>query len=158
MDVMDYLIDLEGKDWEELLVGWRFLLPESFNVWLVNRVGDVFAVFEDDSVHMLNVGRGTIERVAANCDDFVTRIDQDDHVNTWMRANLVNRCVKSGLRLGDHQCYGFKLPPMLGGAYEVENIVVMDLHQHYSLLADLCEQTVELPDGTKVRLAIGKKP
>ena len=65
MDVMDYLIDLEGKDWEELLIGWRFLLPESFNVWLVNRVGDVFAVFEDDSVHMLNVGRGTIDRVAA---------------------------------------------------------------------------------------------
>ena len=158
MDVMDYLIDLEGKDWEELLIGWRFLLPESFNVWLVNRVGDVFAVFEDDSVHMLNVGRGTIERVADNCEDFVTRIDRDDHVDTWMRAPLVNRCVKAGLKLGKDQCYGFKLPPMLGGSYKVENVVLMDLQQHYSLLADLCEQTVELPDGTKVRLAIGKKP
>jgi len=158
MDVMDYLIDLEGKDWEELLVGWRFLLPESFNVWLVNRVGDVFAVFEDDSVHMLNVGRGTIERVADNCEDFVNRLDRDNHANTWMRATLVNRCMKAGLRLGDGQCYGFKLPPMLGGACDVENIVIMDLQKHYSLLSDLCEQTVELPDGTKVSLAIGKKP
>jgi hypothetical protein len=158
MDVMDYLIDLEGKDWDVLLFDWRFLLPESFSVWLVNRFGDVFAVFEDDSVHMLNVGRGTIERVADNCDDFVTRIDQDDHVNTWMRANLVNRCVKAGMRLKPRQCYGFKLPPMLGGSYDVENVMLMDLQNHYSVLADLCEQTVELPDGTKVKLAIGKKP
>jgi hypothetical protein len=158
MDVMDYLIDLEGKDWDVLLLDWRFLLPESFSVWLVNRFGDVFVVYEDESVHMLDVGRGTIERVGENCDDFVTRIDHDDHVNTWMRANLVNRCVRSGLRLGAKQCYGFKLPPMLGGAYEVENVVLMDLQKHYSLLADLCEQTVELPDGTKVKLAIGKRP
>lgn len=158
MDVMDYLIDLEGRDWEELLVGWRFLLPESFNVWLVNRVGDVFAVFEDGSVHMLDVGRGTIERVADSCEDFVTLIDKDDHVNSWMRATLVNRCVKAGLKLGKNQCYGFKLPPMLGGTYEVDNVVLIDLQKHYSLLSDLCEQTVELPDGTKVKLAIGKKP
>jgi hypothetical protein len=158
MDVMDYLIDLEGKDWQVLLLGWRFLLPESFNVWLVNRVGDVFVVFEDGSVHMLNVGRGTIERVADNCESFVTRMDKDNHVNTWMQATLVNHCVKAGLRLRDGQCYGFKLPPMLGGTFEVENVVLMELQQHYSLLADLCEQTVELPDGTKVRLAIGKKP
>jgi hypothetical protein len=158
MDVMDYLIDLEGKDWDVLLLDWRFLLPESFNVWLVNRVGDVFAVFEDGSVHMLDVGRGAIERVADNCEDFVTLVDKDDHVNSWMRATLVNRCVKAGLKLGDGQCYGFKLPPMLGGAYEVDNVVLMDLQKHYSFLSDLCEQTVELPDGTKVKLAIGKKP
>jgi len=96
MDVMDYLIDTEDKDWEELLSAWRFLLPKTFNVWLVNRVGDVFAVFEDGSVHMLDVGRGTLERVADNCDQFVTRIDQDDHANTWMMVSLVNACVKAG--------------------------------------------------------------
>jgi hypothetical protein len=47
---------------------------------------------------------------------------------------------------------------MLGGSYDVENVMLMDLQNHYSVLADLCEQTVELPDGTKVKLAIGKKP
>jgi len=38
MDVNDYLIDQEDKDWADLLSSWQFLLPESFNVWLVNRL------------------------------------------------------------------------------------------------------------------------
>jgi hypothetical protein len=151
MDVMDYLIDLEGKDWEELLSGWRFLLPKSFNVWLVNRVGDVFAVFEDESVHMLDVGRGSIERVADNCDEFITRIDQDDHGNTWMMVSLVNACVKAGMKIGPNQCYGFKIPPMLGGTYEVENMEPTDLSVHYHLLGEIYEQTKDLPRGIKVK-------
>jgi hypothetical protein len=158
MDVMDYLIDLEGKDWAELLSGWRFLLPKSFNIWLVNRCGDVFVVYEDDSVHRLDVGRGTIERVADSCDDCVTRLDQDDHANTWMMVDLVDRCVKAGLRLGPIQCYGFKIPPMLGGEYEVDNIEPTDLSVHYTILAEICSQTVDMPDGTKVRLVVGEKP
>jgi hypothetical protein len=151
MDVMDYLIDLEGKDWEELLSTWRFLLPNTFNVWLVNRVGDVFAVFEDGSVHMLDVGRGAIERVADDCDQFVTRIDEDDHADTWMMVSLVNACVKAGMKIGPNQCYGFKIPPMLGGTYEVENMEPTLLSVHYSLLGEICEQTKDLPRGTKVK-------
>jgi hypothetical protein len=151
MDVMDYLIDTENKDWGELLSAWRFLLPQSFNVWLVNRVGDVFAVFEDESVHMLDVGRGTLERVADNCDHFVTRIDQDDHANTWMMVSLVDACRKAGVKIGPNQCYGFKIPPMLGGSYEVENMEPTDLSVHYSLLGEICEQTKDLPRGTKVK-------
>ena len=149
MDVMDYLIDLEGKDWAELLSGWRFLLPQSFNVWLVNRVGDVFAVLPDESVHMLDVGRGTFERVADSCDDFVTRIDQDDHANTWMIVSLVDACRKAGMTIGPNQCDGFKIPPMLGGSYEVENMEPTDLSAHYSLLGEICEQTRDLPRVTK---------
>ncbi|MGA9672337.1 MAG: DUF1851 domain-containing protein [Terracidiphilus sp.] len=158
MDVMDYLIDLEGKDWAELLSGWRFLLPQSFNVWLVNRVGDVFAVFPDDSVHMLDVGRGTLERVADSCDDFVTRIDQDDHRNTWMMVSLVDACRKAGLTIGPNQCYGFKIPPMLGGSYEVENMEPTDLSVHYTLLGEICEQTKDLPRGTTVKRIEIKEP
>ena len=158
MDVMDYLIDTEDKDWEELLSAWRFLLPKTFNVWLVNRVGDVFAVFEDGSVHMLDVGRGTLERVADNCDQFVTRIDQDDHANTWMMVSLVNACVKAAIKLGPNQCYGFKIPPMLGGSYEVDNMEPTDLSVHYGLLGEICEQTKDLPRGTKVKRIETKEP
>ena len=50
MNVSDYLIDQEGKDWAELLSDWGILLPSSFTVWLVNRFGDVLAVFDDDRV------------------------------------------------------------------------------------------------------------
>ena len=106
---------------------------------------------------MLDVGRGAIERVADDCDQFVTRIDEDDHGNTWMMVSLVNACVKAGVKIGPNQCYGFKIPPMLGGSYDIENVVLIGLHENYAMLADLCRQTVDLPDGTRVKLVIGKK-
>lgn len=115
MDINDYLIGQSGKDWRELLSDWLGLLPESFTVWLVNRFGDVFTVFEDGSVHMLDVGVGAIKRLADNRDQFATLIDQGDNSGNWLMIDLVDRCVAAGLILSDMQCYGYKVPPIPGG-------------------------------------------
>jgi hypothetical protein len=152
MNVQDYLIDQEGKDWAALFSDWGILLPSSFTVWLVNRMGDVFVVFDDDSVNLLDVGNGMIERVADNREHFADLIDQGDNAEDWLLISLVDACVGAGLELSPNQCYGFKLPPILGGSYAVENIVPTDLSVHYSFLADICRQTNDLPDGTKVRI------
>jgi hypothetical protein len=158
MNVQDYLIDQEGKDWAALLSDWGILLPPSFTVWLVNRMGDVFVVFDDDSVNLLDVGNGMIERVADNREHFAVLIDQGDNAEDWLLISLVEACVGAGLELSPNQCYGFKLPPILGGSYAVENIVPTDLSVHYSFLADICRQTKDLPDGTKVRIVVAKAP
>jgi hypothetical protein len=158
MDVMDYLIDQEGKDWTELLSGWSMLLPSSYTVWLVNRLGDVFAVFDDDSVHFLDVGRGVVERVADNRDHFADLLDVGDNAGGWLAIRIVDECLQAGLKLSPNQCYSFKVPPMLGGNYEVENLEPTDLSIHYSFLADICRQTKDLPVGTKVRIVLERKP
>jgi hypothetical protein len=154
MNVHDYLIDQNGKDWAELLSGWLGALPPSFTLWLVNRFGDVFVVFEDDSVHMLDVGIGAIRRVADNRDHFSTEIDADNNANNWLMVPLVDRCVAAGLNLGDNQCYGYKIPPMLGGEYAVGNFEPTDLSVHYSFLAEIYQQTKDLPDGAQIRLVL----
>jgi hypothetical protein len=156
MNVHDYLIDENGKDWPELLSGWLGALPPSFTVWLVNRFGDAFAVFEDDSVHMLDVGIGAIKRVADSRDHFAAQIDVDDNANKWLMIHLVDRCVAAGLNLGHNQCYGYKVPPILGGDYTVENVEPTDLSVHYSLLADIYHQTKNLADGTRIKTVVIK--
>jgi hypothetical protein len=158
MDINDYLIDQNGKNWPELLSGWAPPLPESFEIWLVNRFGDVFAIFEDGSVHMLDVGTGQIKRVADDREHFCSQIDLDDNASNWLMMPLVNRCAAAGLKLRDDECYGYKVPPFLGGEYRVENIEPTDLSVHYSLLADTFRQTKDLPDGTKIRLVVLDPP
>ena len=154
MNIQDYLIDQSGKDWSELLSGWTEALPPPFTVWLVNRFGDVFAVFEDGSVHMLDVGIGVIQRLADNRDDFATQIDAGNNANHWLMIPLVDQCVAAGLTLSDGQCYGYKIPPILGGKYVVENVSPTKLSVHYSLLADIWRQTKDLPDGTRIRAVV----
>jgi len=157
MDIHDYLIDQSGKDWSDLLSGWLAVLPPSFTLWLVNRFGDVFMVFEDGSVHMLDVGIGKVERLADSREDFAARIDVGDNADTWLMIPLVDQCVAAGLTLSPNHCYGYKIPPVLGGQYVVGNVEPTDLSVHYSLLADIFQQTKDLPDGTRIKVVVTKR-
>jgi len=156
MDVHDYLIDQNGKDWSELLSDWSSVLPSSFTIWLVNRFGDVFIVFEDGSIHMLDVGIGAIKRVVDDRDHFTALLDIGDNANNWLMIPLVDKCVAAGLYLGNDQCYGYKVPPILGGDYSVENSFPLGLSEHFSFLADIHRQTKSLPDGTRIKLVVKK--
>ncbi|MDX1983593.1 MAG: DUF1851 domain-containing protein [Bryobacteraceae bacterium] len=154
MDVNDYLVDQAGKDWAELLSNWSEALPASFTVWLVNRFGDVFFVSDDGAVHLLDVGRGVVERLADSRDDFIEQMDVDGNAEGWLLIPLVDECVAGGMALSPNQCYGYKVPPILGGEYAVENVVPTDLAVHYSFLGDLFTQTRNLPDGTRIRVEV----
>src|SRR5262249_54875629 len=68
--INDYLIEQSGIDWPTVLHDWSWLLPHKFKVWLVNRFADLFLVLPDRSVHMLDVGAGTLTRMADSRDDF----------------------------------------------------------------------------------------
>jgi hypothetical protein len=154
MNIHDYLIDQSGTDWSELLSGWSAILPSSFTLWLVNRFGDAFAIFDDGSVNMLDVGNGVIERLADSRDEFSAEIDVANHANNWLMIPLVDRCVANGLILTRGQCYGYKIPPILGGEYALENVTPVNLHEHYLFLADIFDQTRDLPDGTRVKINV----
>jgi hypothetical protein len=67
---------------------------------------------------MLDVGTGVVERIADSRDHFATLIDLDD--NNWLMIPLVDQCVAAGLSPGNNQCYGYKVPPILGGQYTIE--------------------------------------
>ncbi len=150
MELRDYLIDQKDKDWPELLSEWMPALPEKFTIWLVNCLGDVFFVLEDGSVHMLDIGSGEVARLANSREEFGEKIGQGDNAENWLLISLVDQCVAAGMRLGPEECYGFKVPPVLGGKYEPSNLEPTDLAIHYSLLGQIHEQTKDLPAGAQI--------
>jgi hypothetical protein len=152
----DYLLDQTGKDWAELLSGWSPPLPDVYTIWLVNRFGDVFAVFEDGTVHMLDVSNCVLNKVADSRDDFAR--SAETRYRDWLLTPLVDACEGAGIVLKAHQCYGFKVPPILGGKYEISNIGAVDISVHYSFLADIYRQTKDLPDGTRIEAVVGTLP
>jgi hypothetical protein len=137
MSVHDYLIDHSKFNWLKLLAGWSGLLPKEFSVWLMNRFGDLFLLAPDGSIHRLDVGRGRIERVAKNQDDFLAKMDDEATANQWLVISLVDALVKAGLSLPPGQCYGFKVSPALGGGYTVDNTTTLPFAEHYALNARL---------------------
>lgn len=156
VDIHNYLIEQTGMDWSELLSDWAPPLPAEFTLWLVNRFGDVFAILEDGSVHFLDIGVGTLEHVADSKEHFAEKLDAE--ANDWLMIPLIDKCVSAGLVLQRGQCYRFKIPPFLGGSYDLDNIFVGDLREHYAFIADIYRQTKNLPNGAKVKLVIGPEP
>jgi hypothetical protein len=89
-----------------VLSSWSWLLPPKFTLWMVNRFGDLFLVPPDGVVYMLDVGGGTLTKLAESRDEFGNRIDEDDNANQWLMIPLVDRMVAAGITLKAGQCYG----------------------------------------------------
>jgi hypothetical protein len=156
MNVHDYLIDHSGFNWAQLLSGWKWLLPPEFTIWLMNRYGDLFLISPDGTVHMLDIGAGSLTKLAESTDDFARIIDEDDNAEDWLMIPLVDRLVATGVLLKPGQCYSFLTPPVLGGDYAVENTVVLPITEHYGVYCSYHEQLRDVPDGTKVVIKVQK--
>jgi len=151
----DYLIDHYEFDWPRILADWAWLLPhKEFTIWLMNRYGDLFLIFEDGTLHMLDVGNGSLEKLAENRDDFYRKIDEGDHANIWLMIPLVDLLIEAGKELLPGQCYTFITPPVLDGKYTVENTAILNIPEHYGVYAATHNQIKDLPDGTQVRLRV----
>ncbi|HEY5806995.1 MAG TPA: T6SS immunity protein Tdi1 domain-containing protein [Povalibacter sp.] len=141
MNLNDYLIAPGGNDWKRLLGYWRPPLPEDFTLWLVNRFGDAFGVVQDGSVHRLRVSHGTVEQLARSREHFAQLLDTGDNASRWLLLPLVDACGRAGMNLKPGQCYGLKIPPLLGGRFELANIEPARLLTYYSYQAYIHKQT-----------------
>lgn len=90
-------------------------------------------------------------RIADSKDHFAELLGQEDDAGNWLLLSLVDECASELPPLTDAQCCGFKIPPLLGGKYTLDNIEPTSLAAHDSLLADIHRQTKDLPDGTKIK-------
>jgi len=152
--IADYTVDHRGLDWPDLLASWAWLVPRQFTVWIMNRFGDLFLVFEDGSVHMLDVGRGSLERVADNRDDFANRVDEGTNANEWLMIPLVDELRKAGVVPGPTECYSYVQLPVLGGDYTRGNTRVVSIAHHYKAFGPIHETIKDIPDGTVVKFDV----
>jgi hypothetical protein len=140
MNILDYLIDPAGKDWPRLLAPWSPPLPPRFTMWLVNRLGEPFVLDESGHVIRLDVGAGIAETVASSREEFARLLETDANAQLWLRLRLIDGCRLAGMPLRPDECYGFRLPPTLGGRHEPANLAPTHLAIHYSYQAYICKQ------------------
>lgn len=107
-------------------------------------------IVDDGRVALLDTGGGCVTYLAESREQFCQLIDKPENAENWLFISLVDRLVEAGVRLGHHQCYGFRLPPMLGGEYSVENIRVCNIRVHHTLMGQLSHKLRNSPDGTPI--------
>ena len=133
-----------------LLDDWRWLVGRNVEVLVISALGDLFLNDAAGRVLWLETGVGRVTQVAASSDEFKQLMQQTEHASRWFEAQLIGDLIEGGMRLEPGQCYGYKLPPMLGGTFEPSNFEPTDLLVHCSLLGQIASQTQGLAEGTRV--------
>jgi len=129
---------------------WRWLLEKDFHPIVMTAFGDWFLLDQDGSVHFLDLVAGKLSKVAESGEQFKRIMGRPKNLDQWFMAEVVQSLLDSGMVLGENQCFGFKIPPVLGGKIEVANIEPTDIAVHQGLLSQIHEQTRNLPEGTKI--------
>jgi hypothetical protein len=131
------------SDWQWLpeLTGKQPLVTSAF--------GDVFLRGED-GVWFLDTVEGNVSRQWDSPNDLQQQLNTRDGQDRFLMAGLVETAVGAGLVAGQGEVLSFKVPPVLGGQFDVDNLDVTDLVVALSVAGQIHRQVKDLPPGTQV--------
>lgn len=135
-------IDCEGLDWKPLLSDWRWLVPADHVPMLLGAFGDWIIAGPDGTVWNLDLLEGRYERIAADASQFHEAAAEEANMNRWLTADWATMAFERGLFPERDECLGWKIHPILGGPFSIENIEVFRLTVYQSLMAQMHRQIV----------------
>jgi hypothetical protein len=148
--------DLINIDIEDIISSWQWLLGDIKDVVLITSLGDMFLVGKDGAIYWLQTDLGTFCKVADDIEKFQQYLEEDDKIDNWLLPVLVDKLINEGKVIKENEVYSYKIPPILGGKYTLENIEPTDISLHFTFAGQICEQVKDLPDRTKVKNVILK--
>jgi hypothetical protein len=117
---------------------------------VISALGDLFLRHDDDSIFWLEAGWGRLTRVAESAEEFQQLMTLPENAAEWFAPQLVGDILTQGMRLKPGECFGYKIPPILGGEPEPDNFEPTDLQVHFSILGQIHCQIKDLPPGTPI--------
>jgi hypothetical protein len=149
-----YVLPVTRPDWSELLAEWQPIIPQTSSPWLLTKFGEIFFCHDDGKIGMLQVSGFQYQVVARDKTDFQEWLVDPDKMAEWFLAPLVDRLQAAGKSFRPDQCFSFIRPLALGGAFTVENVMVISIREHFKCWGDVFRQMKDVPDGGHVILKV----
>ena len=150
MNVNDLFCDLGGVAAQEILSDWAWLIDEDCSPFKMTAFGDLFLQNEKGHICFLDLVSGEMTRVATSETELATLLAKEEYIQEWLMPDLVSLLRERGVNLGERECYGFKIPPVLGGEISAENIEPSDVVVYLSILGQIHRQARDMPPGTVI--------
>jgi hypothetical protein len=113
--------------------------------------GDWFFEDAQGRVVFLDTVSGELSVIAQSRSEFDLERLKQDNLDHWYMADLAMLCFERGLRPGSRECLSFKIPPILSGPLDADNVEVCDLAVHLGILGQIHRQVKDVPAGTPIR-------
>ena len=137
------------EQYASALEEWAFLGLEGKQPSFSSPFGDVF-LEASDGWWFLDVMSGTLTREWASAEDLQAALNSADGQDRYLMAGLARLAADQGFAPGENQILAFKIPPMLGGPMNSENLEVSDMVVTLDIQGQIYAQTRDLPPGTPI--------
>jgi hypothetical protein len=111
--------------------------------------GDVFFRSED-GYWLLDTLEGSLTRLWDSFDALKAELETRDGQDHYLCARFALAAERRGIVPSAEQVYEFKIAPVLGGAFDVDNVGVIDFVVGVNLAGQIHEQVRNLPPGTAI--------
>jgi Domain of unknown function (DUF1851) len=138
-----------ANEFVRALESWAWLDLSSTAPVFTSLFGDVF-LRADDGWWYLDTIEGTLSRRWATQEELAAELVTDEGQDQYLLGGLALEARQRGIDLQPQQVYDFRLPPVLGGAFDVENIVAVDFVVAVNIAGQLHDQVRDLPPGTSI--------
>jgi hypothetical protein len=96
------------------------------------------------------VVEGTWSEVATDEGSLRELLCERDFVMKYLSVQLVAPLVRSGSVPPAGKILSWRLPPVVGGSYNTDNLDQTDIQVHFSVLGQIWRQASSLPPGTVI--------
>jgi hypothetical protein len=139
---------------EVLRTSWSWALSGVTRILAQNPFGNVLVELGDGSIWRVCPEDLLASRVAGS-EAELSRLWTDHEFQTdWTVSAWIKAAEPTLGPLKEGQCYGFRIWPVLGGTYEVDNMAIKATLEWLAVSGDVGRQTKDLPPGTEIGLDV----
>lgn len=131
---------------------WTGLRPAKLIA--INAFGNLIIEAEDGAYWRICPEELSCETIAETRAAFDAVLVTEDFQRDWEMTRMVQIAYAEWGAPPEGRCYCLKVPGVLGGAYETDNIGMMWIGDLISFSGDLALQIEDLPDGTRAKVSI----
>lgn len=138
-----------ARSFADALESWQWVELRGKTPVLASLFGDVF--LQDPSGYwFLDTVEGALTQPWTKRDQVQATLATEEGQDQYLLGGLAFAASDAGLVLTDDEVYSFKIPPVLGGQFDVANIEVADFVVAVNLLGQIHQQVKTLPPGSKI--------
>jgi hypothetical protein len=139
---------------EVLRTKWSWALSGVTRILAQNRFGNVLVELGDGSIWRVCPEDLIATNVAVSEAEFAGLWKDQEFQADWTVGAWLDAAELALGPLQEGQCYGFKIWPMLGGTYDVENMAIKSMLEWLAVSGDVGSQIKDLPAGAAIRLDV----
>ncbi|MGN0064439.1 MAG: T6SS immunity protein Tdi1 domain-containing protein [Nocardioides sp.] len=148
---MDLIRQFSDEQYAAALESWQWCEPiASLTPRITNAFGDVFLSDDRGAYWFLDTMTGELYRGWDDLDALQAVVDSAEGEDELLMVSATQAATEAGLYPYGDQVLSFKVPPVLGGEMEADNLEVADFVMALNVLGQIHEQVRLLPPGTVV--------